>query len=266
MKRLMVVVACLALAGISPASVLASNGKVANDLPTGAMTVPDTLPQTITEDTSKATVSSKDDFGCGAGGTDQATVWYTFTSAAGEDIVVDASASSYAVGVNVFEGSADASHLIACASPAVEFFASAGTTYYVMFADVDGDTVNGGSLSATFELTPPPVQVTLSVNPTATLTTSGIVTVSGTVACSSTVDFGEVDVFLSQAVGRFTIQGQGFADMSGCGPSPIGWTAEVIGQNGRFSGGSISANVDAFACTASSCGDTFVQATLKAKH
>jgi hypothetical protein len=264
MRRALIPLAVVAMLAVTGSPVAAASHPK-NDLPAGATAIPAALPQSITQDTTTATVSRKDDFGCGAGGTDQATVWYTFTPAADETVLVDASASSYFVGVNEFAGAADASHLVNCSSGELIFDASAGTTYYLMFSDADGDTVNGGTLSVTLDVAPPPISITLTVDPTAKLSSSGAVaTLTGTITCSGPAKFGEVDVFLSQAVGRFTVSGfgSGFPD---CGTSPTSWSVDAAGQSGRFSGGSIAAQVSAFACDAVTCGDTLVQATVKAR-
>jgi hypothetical protein len=265
MKRLALLISILATLalGATPVAAAAHPG---NDLPTGATVVLDSLPQSIVQDTSSATVSRKDDVGCGAGGLDQATVWYKFTPSSDKTILVDASASSYAVGTNVFDSVADPNHLIACSGGPVIFDAVAGTTYYLMFADADGDTTNGGTLRATVDVAPPPIAVTLTVDPSARLSNNGATaTISGTAACNRTADFSEVDAFLTQTVGRFKIVGSGFAE-STCGPTATTWSMDIPGDTGRFSGGSIVAQVSAFACDAFSCGDAFVEVTLRVRH
>jgi hypothetical protein len=264
MRRALIPLAIVAMlaAGASP---VAAASRPKNDVPSGAIAIPTALPQSITQDTTGATVSRKDDFGCGAGGLDQATVWYTFTPSADVSVLVDAAASSYQVGINVFEGTADASHLVNCSGGQLIFDATAGTTYYVMFADADGDTTNGGALSATLSVAPPPIQISMTVDPNASLSGNGAVaTLTGTVTCNRPADFTEIDVFLSQKVGRFAITGFGSGNPA-CGSTPTTWSADVAGQTGRFSGGTISAQVSAFACDQISCGDTFIQTTVRAR-
>ncbi len=263
MKRALIAFTVLVMLAVG-ASPVAAAAHPKNDLPSGAIAISDVLPQTITQDTTGATVNKKDDFGCGAGGVDQATVWYTFTPSSDMSVIVDASASSYFVGINLFEGTADANHLINCSGTALIFDAFAGTTYYLMFADADGDNVNGGTLNVTLDVAPPPLQISLAVDPTARLSNNGAVaTVTGTISCSRQAEFAEVDAFLRQTVGRFVISGFGFAE-TGCGPSPTSWSLDVTGESGRFGGGNIDAQVSAFACDFFTCGDTFVQTTLKA--
>ena len=179
---------------------------------------------------------------------------------------MDASASSYPVGVNVFDTVADQDHLVTCIEGSAIFDAVAGTTYLLMFADIDGDTTNGGDLAVTLDVAPAPIAVSLTVDGTARLSNNGaIVTVSGTIACNRSAEFAEVDAFLTQTVGRFKVVGFGFSEAS-CGPSPTAWSLDVSGDTGRFGGGAIDAQISAFACDAFSCGDAFVQTTVRARR
>jgi len=265
MKRLAVLMAVLAALALTAAPVAAA-AKPANDLPGGAIAISASLPQTISQDTTSATVGRKDDVGCGAGGLDQATVWYTFTPSSSEAIIVDASASSYAVGVNVFDSVPDQDHLVTCVEGAAIFDAVAGTTYYLDLADIDGDATNGGTLNMTVDVAPPPLSINLTVDPNATLSSRGsIVTVTGTITCNRTADFAEVDAFLTQTIGRFKVVGFGSA-FPNCGPSPSSWSLDVTGETGRFSGGTIDAQISAFACDSFSCGDAFTETSVKVRH
>ena len=100
MKRLIAVVAALALVLVLPAGAAAAPPP--NDLPGGAIALTGTVPAPIAQDTSEATVTEDDDVGCGSGGVDQATVWYTITPAQDVHLLIDASESSYRVGINTF--------------------------------------------------------------------------------------------------------------------------------------------------------------------
>ena len=259
MRRLLVLAAAMAIAVAAPVAVSAA--APANDLPDQAISLGTALPQTIVQDTSEATVST-DDVGCGAGGTDQATVWYSFSPAASGDFVIDASASSYFVGINVFAGTPTVSSIISCFGTAGVVSLTSGTTYYIMFADADGDATNGGTLRATLDVAPPPITVSLTLNSSGKLAKGGLVTVGGTITCSSAADSSEVDVSVSQNVGRFTIHGFGFTDQA-CGPSPTPWSAVVSGDNGTFSGTKVSVSASAFACNAFSCGDASISGTVR---
>jgi hypothetical protein len=249
----------IVLVGTAPGMALAA--APANDLPAGA-TALTAIPATITENTTEATVTT-DDVGCGAGGEDQATVWFTLTLASATSVLVDATDSDYSVGVNVFEGSANVNNRVTCAAGAASFDAAAGTTYYLMFADIDGDATNGGALQVLIDVAPPPIEVSLTVNANGKVNPkTGEATISGTITCSRTADFGEVDVTLRQPIGRFTVHGFGFAGPA-CEPTPTDWIASVVGDNGKFSAGKATAEVSAFGCDATSCGDTSVTASVR---
>lgn len=233
----------------------------ANDLPAGAVAYA-AIPLTIDQDTTEAAVSA-DDIGCGSGGEDQATVWYTLTLANTTELLADATGSDYDVGVNVFTGSADAGNLVTCVGGAASFTADAGTTYYLMFADIEDDKINGGQLHVVIDVAPPPLEVSLTVDAAGKVNPkTGEATISGSLTCSRTADFGEVDVNLRQAIGRFTIHGSGLAAPT-CGPTPTTWWVSVTGDNGRFGPGKAAADVSAFACDATSCGDASVSASVR---
>jgi Family of unknown function (DUF6299) len=231
-----------------------------NDLPAGADAIT-SIPATITQDTTEATVST-DDLGCGVGGTDQATVWYTVTLSAATTIMIDASTSDYVVGINAFSGSGTPGPLIDCAEQTLRLDVEAGTTYYVMFADIDAGA-NGGQLDVTIDVAPPPIQVDLTVDPSGKVNTkTGEATVTGSITCSAATSDVFVDLNLRQSVGRFTIHGFGGAGAE-CGPTPTAWVATIVGDNGKFGPGKATADVSAFACDPFTCGDAFVSAAVR---
>jgi len=232
-----------------------------NDLPAGAIALT-AIPVTIQENTTEATVTT-DDIGCGSGGVDQATVWFTLTLASATSVLVDATGSDYPVGVNVFEGSADANNLVTCVEGAASFDAAAGTTYYLMFADIDGDATNGGQLHVSIDVAPPPLEVSLTVNSAGKVNPkTGEATISGTITCTRTADFSEVSVSLRQPIGRFAIRGFGF-DSPACDTTPTDWFASVVGENGKFGPGKATADVSVFACDPTSCGEDSVVASVR---
>jgi hypothetical protein len=253
------VLAGILLAGAVPGLALAA--APANDVPSGAI-AETALPVTIDQDTTEATVTT-DDVGCGAGGVDQATVWYTLTLAATTNVLVDATGSDYQVGVNIFEGTADADHLVNCVEGAAGFEAAAGTTYYLMFADIDGNATNGGQLHVGIDVAPPAIEVSLTVDSNGKVNPkTGEATISGTISCTHAADFGDVEVNLRESIGRFTVHGFGF-DSPACGPTPTAWFASVAGDNGKFAAGKATADVSAFACDAFSCDDAFVSTSVR---
>jgi hypothetical protein len=231
-----------------------------NDLPGGAIALPDTFPQSISQDTTEATVSS-DDLGCGAGGLDQASVWYTLSPASSVELLVIADASSYLVGINVFAVAPTNDNLIACFGGSSQLALEGGVTYYFMFADVDGEAPNGGQLDVSIEIAPPPIEIELTVDPTGRVTRSGEATITGTATCSAEASL-DVGGSIQQSVGRFSIHGSGFAHMS-CGPEPTTWSVPMVGMNGRLGNGRATVAIFAFACGANSCSEVAIEATVR---
>ncbi len=231
-----------------------------NDLPAGAIALT-AIPAHATQDTTEATTST-DNVGCGSDGTDQASVWYTLTLAEATTVLIDASSSTFRVGINAFAGAATADALVDCAEQALRLEVAAGTTYYLMFADIDG-AANGGQLDVTIDAAPPPIELTLAVDPNGKVNTkTGEATITGTVTCSTATSDAAVDAELREPLGRFTIRGFGGSG-SECGPEPVAWTMTIVGDNGRFGPGRATANISAFACDQFSCDDVFVTTTVR---
>ena len=261
MKRtvMLAVVAMMLATLLGPATVAAA--APSNDLPAGAIALPDTLPQTIDQDTTEATVTT-DDVGCGAGGTDVATVWYTFSPASDAELFISTEKASYGVGINVFDTTPDAEHLIACFEGADFVGLEAGHVYYLMFADIDGDAANGGSLLVDLATPPPPIEIDVTIDPRGSFNKAGEATITGSISCSSTADFAELNTSIRQSFGRFIVHGSAF-DAIECGPSPTTWKATITGDNGKFAGGRATVEVSAFACGTGSCNETFVTSTVR---
>jgi hypothetical protein len=261
MKRSMTLAVAGALLATLLSTTVAAAAAPSNDLPAGAIGLTDTLPQTINADTSEATVTT-DDFGCGAGGLDQASVWYSITPTDGVDVLIDPTASSYLVGVNVYITSAGQENLITCFQGPSLVTLQAGATYYLMFADTDLDATNGGALSVTLDVPPPPIEMSVTLDPTGSVDKAGNVTIRGSITCSQQASFADLSAFLRQAVGRFTFTGNASASPD-CGPTPSSWTLSASGQNGRFGGGKIQVEIMAFACSPTSCVDTGIAGTVR---
>ena len=241
------------LVAIGPITAPVAAAAPGNDLPAGATTIA-SLPYAIDQDTTEATVGS-DDVGCGAGGLDAASVWYAFTPGEDVRVEVDARASDYLVGVNLFATTADEAGRLDCNNDALAFDATAGTTYYLLFADVNDDGINGGSLQADVHVAPPSMNIALSVAPRAKVhPKTGQAQINGTISCDRPAEFAEVSVTLRLVTGRFFTIGAGAASTT-CGPSPSNWTAIVTGENGRFVGGRATVEMTAFACDILSCSE-----------
>ena len=235
-----------------------------NDLPTGATAVA-ALPFAVAQDTSDATVST-DDVGCGSGGLDQATVWYAFSPTNHVLVEVDARPSNYLVGVTLFIDSPDEDGRADCNDDVLSFEADPGTTYYVLFADVNDDGINGGSLRADIHVAPPPVNVDLTVDPIAKVhPKTGQARLTGTITCDRPAAFAEVGATLRMGTGRFFTIGGG-SGATDCGPARTPWSTIVSGENGRFVAGSATATVIALACDALSCNEAPMEASLKLRR
>lgn len=262
MKRLPVLLCAVVLLAATAAPVAAA--APGNDLPSGATPVLLPLPFSDVVDTTEATAVG-DDYGCGAGGVDQASVWYTITVPEQTLVVIDASASTYFTGVNLF-GEDPAAGPIDCAGVMLPAQLDAGLTYYVMIADADEDGVNGGTLSVTFQAAPPPPELTVAIDPVGKLDPkSGLITVSGTMTCSEDFDV-ETYAVVRQTVGRFTIHG-GFWDVTGCtSGDEVPWTVTVSGENGKFSGGRATVEVSLFACGWFDCVDATATRTISLRR
>jgi hypothetical protein len=267
MKRFVVLLSAVALWSLAFATpaLAAAPG---NDTYAGR-TVFSSLPFTDTLDTTEATTDPDDaeaNAGCGAPATD-ASVWYEFTAAADTNVLVDVSASDYSAGVIVVSGSPGSFVLQSCGPGAVGFFASAGEAYAILAFDDQGDgTGNGGTLEISIDVAPPPPTVEITVNPTGTFDkVSGSATVSGTLTCTGDAIFSEVDVQLTQNVGRFTVTGFGivFDEAPVCDGTAQPWSVEVFGSNGKFKGGRAISVAFGFACNEFECGFAEVDSTVK---
>ena len=238
----------------------------ANDTIAGATVV--SLGYSETIDTAEATTDADDaqlNTDCGAPATD-ASVWYAID---GTDtgVIVDVSTSSYSAGVLVGAGTPGSLSIVACGPGGVFFFASAGTTYYVLAIDDQQDgTGNGGTLNISFieYVIPPPPTLEISVNPYGTFNSrTGTATISGTYTCTDG-DYVDVYVEARQRVGRFIIFGSGgFFDFGTCDGSPHVWSAEVFSQNGIFKGGKALSVSFAQTCGLFECAFGYAEYTVQ---
>jgi hypothetical protein len=263
-KQLTVLGLALSVLGVSAPAALAApptNDAFANATPVavGFSEVLDTTEATTDGDDAQLNES------CGAPATD-ASVWYVLDGSETE-VVVDVSQSDYSAGVLVGIGNQGSLQTVACGPGAVNFFAAAGTTYYVLAIDDQFDEAgNGGSLSISFnELDiPPPPTVDIAVNRFGQMNArTGVATMSGSYTCTNG-DFLQVFVDARQNVGRFSIFGSGeFFDFGTCDGVPHTWAADVFPQNGKFKGGKAMTVTFAFSCGAFECADGFVETTIQ---
>ena len=254
------IVAALTIAA-SPAVVFAA--APSNDTFAGATTASIGFSETI--DTSQATTDADDaqlNSKCGAPATD-ASVWYAIDGT-DQSVIVDVSGSSYSAGVLVGVGTQGNLQTVACGPGLTAFFGAAGTTYYVLAIDDQGDGGgNGGSLSISFSAAPPPPTIDFTVDPTGRVNTrTGVATISGTVSCQNS-DFVEIDVDARQPVGRFVVRGFGAAFESGtCDGTTHAWSADVYPDNGRFAGGKTLTASFSFGCGIFECNGGYIEQTV----
>ncbi len=251
-----VATATVALGAAAPAYAVSPG----NDLSVGATVAGLGFSEVL--DTTDATTDADDaqlNSTCGAPATD-ASVWYRYVAAADGGVVVDVSSSSYSAGALVGVGTPGALDTVACAPGTTAFFATAGTTYYVLAIDdqFDGGG-NGGTLRISVNPAPPPPTVDFTVDPVGHVLNKGsAVALNGTFTCSN-ADFLDAFGELKQPVGRFLIRGWFgfFADGSQCDGTPHDWTATVTADNGRFAGGKAAAVTFTFACGPFECAEGF---------
>lgn len=250
--------ALIGLALAAPAVAAAPPG-VPNDEPAGAIAIT-AVPFTGTQSTSKATANVADG-GCGAGGEDQATVWYSMTLTAATRVLIDTTASSYVTGINVFSDGG----LVTCQVTTAVFDADAGQTYSVMIADIDGGR-NGGRLSVSVGVGAPALELGVTIDPNVSLdAATGALTVSGTVTCNVPADFVDVNLEASQTTGRFTVRGFAFTSV-GCAPGdPVPWSADVSGEE-PFGTGATTITAAAFGCDPFSCDETVATVSLRIRR
>jgi hypothetical protein len=237
----------------------------ANDKFAGA-TVVSSTPFQQTEDTTKATTDAADvqaNADCGAPAT-EASVWFSYTPTAPKATLVDVSKSNYSAGVIVVTGTPGNFTLVTCGPGEVGFVAAAGTTYSVLaFNDTPGGA--GGKLELKIHKAPPPPQLSVTVDPTATVT-KGRVTLTGTVTCTGKANFGpQLAVVLHQRVGRLLIHGRRFADASPCNGTQT-WSVVVKGTDGVFGGGNARVNIEVDACGVLECSSAKLNQTITLHH
>jgi hypothetical protein len=237
-----------ALVTAQPAAAAVSNDTA------GTATVIASVPFSQTVDTTSATTDATDaalNANCGAPATN-ASVWYAYTAPADGALLIDVSQSSYSAGVITATGSPGSLTLQDCGPGTVASAVSAGQTLYIMaFSDQVGSS--GGTLKITVDNAPPPPDLAVTVNGTGTVDRYGVATISGSMTCSGG-DFVDLEVDLTQAVGRFSISGSGYTEVP-CANQK--WSVQVAAYNGKFAGGKSASATFSFACGAVFCSDTF---------
>jgi hypothetical protein len=261
--------AALAIAATVFSAGAASAAPPSNDTVAGATTVSG-LPFHDQVDTTEATSDAEDDAiaaQCTGVPAWDATVWYSYTSAASGAVVADASASSYSTGIFVVTGTPGNWSLVGCAPSAVGWETTAGVTYHVIaFDDQSDGSGNGGMLDIIFDAIPPPPTIDITVQGTGTFNKkTGAATVSGTVTCSSDAEFAFLEVQLSQDAGRLIIRGSGGTNVT-CDGATRPWSVMVVSDYGRFAAGKALSLTVGVACGRYLCGDDFEERTIRLRN
>jgi Family of unknown function (DUF6299) len=216
-------------------------------------------------DTTEATTDTDDfelNLGCGAPATD-ASVWYSYTAAADGSVVVDARGSDYSVSVLVAAGTPG--NFVTCSAGKVAFTAVAGTTYYILAVDDqgDGNYANGGTLRISFFTPPPPPTMGITVDPFGRVDLqTGVASLSGTYTCSN-ADLVDVSGQARQVLPRSVIVGSGFFRAFGtCDGTAHPWSATVVPDSGKFVGGKAMTLTFAFSCGEFDCVPDSVERTV----
>jgi hypothetical protein len=260
MKRFLLIALVASLTTVAvPATAMAQPG---NDDFDDATLITEPLPFSHSISTVDAT-TAPDDPQCAGNGH---TVWYRFTPSSDMRVVAHTFGSDYDTTLSVYTGSRGALSQIACnddfdsLQSRVVFDAAAGTTYFLMAGSFEMSP--GGNLLLTVEQAPPPVEVTVTVNPTGTFNPqTGVATISGSVTCSLPTTFAGLFGELRQRAGRVVITG--FIDffLEQCSGETT-WMATAQGA-GFFSGGPATASVLAVACTEFDCAEVETTQTVR---
>lgn len=254
-------------------SMLLLTGGVAVAAPTNDTypnrTVIGSIPFTETLDTTTATTDSDDveiNTTCGAPAT-AASVWYSYTPDVDGATIIDVSDSSYSAGVLVATGGPGAWIIQTCGPGTVGLPTMAGQTYTILVIDdqLDGGG-NGGTLQMSVTKAPPPPTIDITIDPIAHLNPQrGSATVTGMVTCTGQAEFAFLQTRLIQRVGRFTLIGFGFSDVV-CDGVTHPWSAEVLSETGKFSGGKAADASIAVACGVIFCSVDYEERRVQIRH
>jgi hypothetical protein len=214
-------------------------------------------------DVSQATTDSNDlelNAQCGAPAI-QNSIWYKYTATGTEGaIVADVSQSDYSSGVIIAEGGPGNWTVNSCGPGATGTPVSAGTTYYLLaFNDTPGQT--GGFIRINVQAEQLPT-VSVTVNPTGKVDKFGNADIGGTLTCTN-ANSTQIQTSLTQAVGRFSIQGTGFTGSNTCDGTVQPWSAQVVPSNGKFAGGKSATFTFASSCGNFFCSSSFRSQTVK---
>ena len=226
-----------------------------NDTFANATTVTEPLPFTNSVDTTQATVEATDPACAQVGFGPQNTVWYSYTPSSSGFVQANTFGSDYDTTLWVGTGSAGNFTEVGCNDDTsggttgleskVIWDASASTTYYIMAGTCCGGGTNGGNLELTVDTSAPPFTIDdLTISGGKVTPKTGEAVISGSITCSNGPGSVELDVFVSQRIGRATVQGDGF-DFFDCSGTQS-WNITVEPFNGLLVAGRAHVEADAF--------------------
>lgn len=220
--------ASLILLPLSPASAAAPT----NDDFDSAVLIA-TVPFQVTADTTEATRAA-DDPSCI--GEDENTVWYSLSMSTTTDLIIDTFGSNYDTTLSAWTGTRGNLTQVACnddfasLQSRIAFTADAGVTYYLMAGTfpIGG---GGGSLVLNGQTLPPPMQLTVTLDATGSVTPAGAATIHGNVTCSRP---GSLSIYgtLREQIGKKATVGS-YRITFACSGSGQ-WQATVLGETGFY--------------------------------
>jgi len=224
-------------------------------------------------DTTEATSGAGDPPFCYGGPGDSATVWYSFTADGSARLQADTVGSDY--DTTLYVGTPDGQggiSVIACnddtfgLQSAVVWDAVPGTTYLFVVGTCCGGApgAGGGNLVFNLGVAPPPPSIDLTLSGNGSFTRNGAAIIRGTATCAGLPE-AEVDVTVSQRVGRKVIRGGAFT-LVACTGTAQAWTIEVPGFDGKFAGGQAQVTLDSFGCGAVECASAHIDGTVRLRR
>ncbi len=222
-----------------------------NDDFANATTVTEPLPFNDSVNTTDATVDAADPTPSCAPTTH--TVWYGYAPSSSGFVQANTFGSDYDTTLSVWTGTAGNLSEIACnddtsggttgVESKVIWDATASTTYYIMAGSFNGSP--GGNLSFTVNTSAAPFTIDdLTISGGKVTPKTGEAVISGSITCSNGPGSVELDIFVSQRIGRATVQGDGF-DVFDCSGTQS-WSLTVEPFNGLFVAGRAHVEADAF--------------------
>jgi hypothetical protein len=193
------------------------------------------IPAAETADTTEATVAD-DDPTCV--GLDTHTVWYDLLLAEETEVVFDTFGSDYDTTLSVFTGERGNLEFVDCNDDSgslqsrVRFTAAAGVTYHLMVGSFFDSP--GGHLELHGAVLPPPVTITVTLDPSGTVTSSGAAVIHGTLTCSRPVTLTVTGTLREQNGKRVTVGS--YRTSVDCTGS-TSWQATVLGETGIYKRG-----------------------------